>query len=301
MCRPTSQWEVEPAPTRDARIIRLALVGVALLVLLAIVALASRSGFGHASASRPTPGYVSWAMSVFLIVFVLMIPISGWLYLNQQRDVERRQRSFPVRVVRGLAIVFALMLLGFAVAWLWRRGHLPNLSTLLRPSPGAAGGKGKQPAVAPYSPTFEWPVLWAALALLAVGGALLYRSWRRHGVLEPHAADGPTVAEELAVSIGEAIDDLEAEPDARVAVIAAYARMERVLGRTGIGRRPSETAIEYLRRVLGELSSNRDAVSRLTALFERAKFSRHEIDAPMKHEAIAALREIRDSLEAVPA
>jgi hypothetical protein len=293
---------VEPAPARDARTIRLALVGVALLVLLAIVALASRSGFGHASASRPTPGYVSWAMSVFLIVFVLMIPISGWLYLNQHRDVERRrQRSFPVRVVRGLLILFALMLLGFAATWLWRRGHLPNLSTLLRPSSGAAGGKGKQSTVAPYSPTFEWPVLWATLALLAVGGALLYRSWRRHGVLEPPAADGPTVAEELAVSIGEAIDDLEAEPDARVAVIAAYARMERVLGRTGIGRRPSETAIEYLRRVLGELSSNRDAVSRLTALFERAKFSRHEIDAPMKHEAIAALREIRDGLEAVPA
>ena len=126
---------MEPAPGRDARTKRLALAGTALLALLAIVALASRSGFGHASASRPTPGYVSWAMSVFLIIFILMIPISAWLYLNQQRDhLERRpRRSFPARVVRGLLILFLLMLLGFAVAWLWRRGHLPNLSTLLRP------------------------------------------------------------------------------------------------------------------------------------------------------------------------
>jgi len=296
--RPTSQWGVEPVTGRDARTTRLALAGIVLLVLLAIVALASRSGFGHASASRPTPGYVSWAVSVFLILFVLMIPFAGWLYLSQQRLVERRQRSFQARVARSLVILFVIMLLGLAAAWLRRSGHLPNLSTLLGPSSGAGGGKGKHSAVAPYSPTFQWPVLWVTLALLAAGGAFLYWSWRRRAPLEPLLAAGPTVSEELAASIGEAIDDLEAEPDARVAVIAAYARMERVLGRSGIGRNPSETALEYLRRVLGELSSSRGAVSRLTALFERAKFSRHEIDATMKHEAIAALREIRDGLEA---
>jgi hypothetical protein len=37
-------------------------------------------------------------------------------------------------------------------------------------------------------------------------------------------------------------------------------------------------------------------VTRLTDLFEQAKFSRHEIDATMKRDAIGALREIRDDL-----
>jgi hypothetical protein len=37
----------------------------------------------------------------------------------------------------------------------------------------------------------------------------------------------------------------------------------------------------------------------LTELFERAKFSRHRIDAEMKEEAIGALVAVRDDLEAV--
>ncbi len=42
------------------------------------------------------------------------------------------------------------------------------------------------------------------------------------------------VADDLATTIGIAIDDLEAEPDARRAVIAAYARMEATLARHGL-------------------------------------------------------------------
>ena len=110
-----------------------------------------------------------------------------------------------------------------------------------------------------------------------------------------------TVAEDLAASIGDAIDDLEAEPDARRAVIAAYARMEAVLARNGLRRRPSETPVEYLRRILLGLTARGDSVSRLTALFEQAKFSRHEIDATMKHDAIQALRDIRADLQGAAA
>jgi hypothetical protein len=39
----------------------------------------------------------------------------------------------------------------------------------------------------------------------------------------------------------------------------------------------------------------------LTDLFERAKFSTHEIDEPMKERAIAALISVRDDLQAVAA
>jgi hypothetical protein len=43
------------------------------------------------------------------------------------------------------------------------------------------------------------------------------------------------------------------------------------------------------------------AVKDLTELFERAKFSTHEIDQPMKERAIAALVSVREDLEAAPA
>ena len=75
--------------------------------------------------------------------------------------------------------------------------------------------------------------------------------------------------------------------------------MEAVLARHGLRRRPSETPVEYLRRVLLGLTARADAVSRLTGLFEQAKFSRHEIDGTMKQDAIGALREIRDDLRGV--
>jgi hypothetical protein len=109
------------------------------------------------------------------------------------------------------------------------------------------------------------------------------------------------MSEQLATSISDAIDDLEAEPDARRAVIAAYARMESTLARNGLRRRPSETPVEYMRRILLGLTARADAVVRLTDLFELAKFSRHDIDASMKLEAIGALREIRDDLRTAAA
>jgi hypothetical protein len=144
------------------------------------------------------------------------------------------------------------------------------------------------------SPTFEWPVLWAALAIVVVAGSVAIYRIRTRQPLPGVATLG--LAEDLAATIGNAIDDLEREPDARRAVIAAYARMELVLGRHGLQRRLSETPIEYLRRVLNDVSAHGEAVSRLTSLFERAKFSSHEIGDDAKREAIASLVEIRDGL-----
>jgi len=129
-----------------------------------------------------------------------------------------------------------------------------------------------------------------------VTAAVVYRRWqaaKRGMVLREREL---TMSEDLAATIDDAIDDLEAEPDARRAVIAAYARMEGALARSGLERAPSETAVEYLRRILSGLTSRGDAVSRLTSLFELAKFSQNEIDNGMKQDAIGALRTIRADL-----
>jgi hypothetical protein len=150
-----------------------------------------------------------------------------------------------------------------------------------------------------YEPRFEWTVFWIAAGAFVVAAIVLFDQ-RRRALLRRRRAvplQNATVAEELAAEITDAIDDLEAEPDARRAVIAAYARMEGVLARHGLRRRPSETPLEYLRRILLGLTARADAVTRLTALFEQAKFSRHEIDSTMKRDAIGALRVIRDDLQ----
>jgi hypothetical protein len=50
--------------------------------------------------------------------------------------------------------------------------------------------------------------------------------------------------------------------------------------------------------VLLSLELSRRAVARLTALFQTAKFSHHEVDLDMKEEAIDALVSARDELRA---
>jgi hypothetical protein len=99
--------------------------------------------------------------------------------------------------------------------------------------------------------------------------------------------------------LDESRDDLRSERDPRRAVIAAYARMERTLASAGFPRSVAEAPLEYLGRILRDLlHTSADAVSKLTALFERAKFSHHEIHAGMKDEAIDALVSVRDELRA---
>src|SRR5256885_2016008 len=160
---------MQPAGPTTGRSARLALVAFALLGLLAIVAFASKSGISRSSRAEPTPGYVSYAFTAFLID-------------QRRRRILRRRKAVP----------------------------LPD----------------------------------------------------------------STMAEDLVAEMTDAIEDLEAEPDARRAVIAAYARMEGVLARHGLRRRPSETPLEYLRRILLRLTRRADAVQRLTAPLEQAQLSR---------------------------
>jgi Domain of unknown function (DUF4129) len=294
---------MQPAEPSTGRSARLALVAFALLGLLAIVAFASKSGIGRSSRAEPTPGYVSYAFTAFLIVFVLAIPVAAYAFLLQARERGFERKSFGMRVIQNvLTVLVVLGIVSFVIYLKHHHSHLFSQASLRKPGQVVhKAGSGK--ANLKYEPKFEWSVFWVAvLALLATAAVLIdqrrRRIARRRKALPLEAA---SVAEDLAAEMTDAIEDLEAEPDARRAVIAAYARMEAVLARHGLRRRPSETPLEYLRRILLGLTAWADAVTRLTNLFEQAKFSLHEIDATMKRDAIGALKEIRDDLQGAPA
>jgi hypothetical protein len=281
------------SPAALSRAARLAAVGTALFLLLAVVAIASRGGFGHEGPTSAGTSYTSWAMSAFLVVFFAAMPFALYVFVLQQREalVRRKRKGFARRVVETLLILAAITI---ALAFRTKlRGYL-FASSVVHPAgrihPGGAAKAAHKVASGPH---FEYPVLWLALGAVAVA-LLVAVALRRKRTTAVEA----TVSEDLAATIGDAIDDLEREPDARRAVIAAYARMEGVLTRHGIRRLASETPLEYLTRVLAELTSRHEPVAQLTRLFEIAKFSRREIDARMKGEAIGALREIRDELAA---
>jgi Domain of unknown function (DUF4129) len=287
---------MEPLEPTTGRSVRLAVIAIGLLALLGVVAFASRSGFSGSSNAKPTPGYVSYAFSAFLIVFVLMIPIAAYTLVMQAREGEVARKSFKSRVIQNFVTAALFSLIAFGVLYLKQHhAHIFNLNARAIKNLGPHKATHHNGKTGVFEPTFEWPVLAVALAVLTVASFFAYRSYRSRQRRTAVPLE-PTVAEDFATTIGDAIPDLEAEPDARRAVIAAYARMEGVLGRHGLHRRPSETPVEYLGRILSDLTSRSDAVTALTALFEEAKFSHHEIDTAMKYRAIDALRVIRADL-----
>jgi hypothetical protein len=269
-----------------------------LVVLLGLVAFSSRSGFDSSGQPAVSNTYVSYAMSVFLVFFVAMIPVAIYSYFLRTKEIGPEARAPKKRIWRIVAAICIFGLIVYLRRYFSLHGGLFHSHFFLHhpqapPGPqhlkGGKGGVHHQ-----QQPHFEYSVLWIALALGAVALVAGYVAYKRRPQLPEEPAR--TMEDEVVATIDDAIDDLENEPDPRRAVIAAYARMERTFGQHGLARRPSETAIEYLRRVLHEMTARSGAVERLTSLFERAKFSRHDITEPMKQDAISSLREIRESI-----
>ena len=234
-------------------------------------------------------------------MFVLAIPVAAYGFLIQAREGQVARKSFKSRILSNFATMLFFGFLAFMVIYMKRHhNQIFHIDTsALDKSKNALKNRPHRTGAAKYEPHFEWLVFWIALAGIIVSAAAMYVLYRRQKKRKSlTAGPEPNMTEDLITSMSDAIDDLEAEPDARRAVIAAYARMEGVLGRHGLRRKPSETPLEYLRRILLGLTGRADAVQRLTSLFEQAKFSRRDIDVSMKQDAIGALREIRDDMEA---
>jgi len=273
--------------------VRAAAVGLALALLLALVAVAAgaRGGGGLGSSS---PQALPRAIFDYAFTLGILFAIGGLialLFLRPQQGPREEQRGGLLRLVAAMA---AFMFLAYVALG---RGALSEeareaLQRLAERAP-AAEGSGDGGEAAPVDPLrIRWELvgLVAAVALATAAAGVRRRLRRRP------RREAATLEEELAEALGEGLDDLRAEPDARRAVVAAYARMERALGAHGLARRPAETALEYLGRALRDLRVPAEAVLDLTGLFERAKFSPHPIDGAMKEEAIAALETVRAAL-----
>jgi membrane protease YdiL (CAAX protease family) len=289
-----------PEPgTGDGRGRRALLTVGILLVLLATVAVAStgETPFGEGGGRRPSDRLVDIVLSLFL-VYMALGTVVILLLLTLRRDVLaeqiRKRRERRGRWAGLITVGLAFLLLALAV-WLRNEpgasdGDLPGIAT--QPSATAADGDGSEP----YDPEFAWVPVAVVLGVGVAGTAAVvvgYRRRRRH--LEGEAQP---VQIALADVIDETLDDLRREGDPRRAVIAAYARLERVLGAYGMPRRAAEAPDEYLHRVLADLEVGTHAVTRLTALFARAKFSLHDVDESMKEEALEALETARTELRA---
>lgn len=272
------------------------------------MALASRAGVPWSGTSSAAEGRSLTNLARVVVDAILIAVAIGVLVVFAARlrrpELRRRrpeedegedvERSRLARLVLRVAPYVLLALISLAVLLFAREvdSHWPQ------DDPSGRGAdetgtpaNGSSPDGAPRGA--DW-VLAAAggLALLALAGGAAPIVRRR----QAETAEEPRAGRTLTRVLDESIDDLRAEADPRRAVIAAYARMERGLAAYGLARRPFEAPLEYLRRVLAEVSADRSRVGRLTALFELAKFSRHPLGPEAKDEAIACLVAIRSEL-----
>ncbi|MDQ3875314.1 MAG: DUF4129 domain-containing protein [Actinomycetota bacterium] len=277
---------------------RLLWVALGLTALLAMVAVASRyrefrSG---TSSSSPSPALVVDYLATLMLI---AMPIGAALVILALVE-SRRQRALAQRSSRRATLVMLLGLAAFCLAVAFGAPRLREAGFTLRlPELSRALVSASEDSPESQRTTqFRWDaviVLGSILGGIAI--AIVVTGRRRRRLL----ASGPGAFEELTLALDESLDDLRRERDPRRAVIAAYARMEAALAVHGLPRHRAEAPLEYLARVLLDLHASERAVRRLTDLFEKAKFSAHEIDAEMKQEAIVALEGLRDDLRAIHA
>ena len=272
------------------RLLPLAL-GVTVLLVLAGIASHGRP-LSASRGSGPTAAFFDYVFTT-VVLFAVVVLVAFLYGIVTSRPAEAQSR-------RGHWHIFSSMLMlavaaGVAVLILHSKFEQRLKQLEARGNPPAASQRGAPGTIPPSArgARLRWDEVAVAAALLAGSAALVLATRRKRRPPRPWRIRS---REAVSAALDFSLDDLRSEPDLRRAIIAAYARMERALGGAGLPRAPSEAPFEYVERALRSLDTSGASVSRLTALFEWAKFSQHEPRPEMRDEAIDALATVRDEL-----
>ena len=287
---------MDPSRRRVWRVVGLLVVVAGLLTVVALAA-GGKVPAGSARTRRPADEVMDAFVSLWLVMMAFAALL--FVYLFFRRDVlrefalrRRKRRGWTAFVPAAIFFVGLAIAVRIAAGRNSHRGAQPLGPHSTLTAPGDTTRTGSQQ----YVPHFAWiPVI----VVVGLGVSAAIAVWFAARARRPaRELDPSTLAEALVDVLQESLDDLRAERDPRRAVIAAYARLERTLAAYGLPRHPAEAPFEYVERMLADLAVSSVSIRRLTALFERAKFSQHEVAPEMKDEAIDALEMVQFELEA---
>ncbi|WP_165975465.1 DUF4129 domain-containing protein [Actinomadura rubrisoli] len=276
---------------------RLTAVGVLLVLAGLAFALRRDHGVPGVPADR-SDGAVGGAL-----VLVVACWVAAYLVLARTVRSRRAALAFSTSAFGAVAVVVMI-------------SARPSTSPSVECEEGLAPGCGEVSKPTPsvsVSPVTESPrphlsgtvplgalLVGTALAAVIVGvviAVLGHRGRRRGREAEPVGEESRSAA--LRTAVEAAGYALRGGGAPREAVIACYAAMEQALAQAGAGPRPSDSPAEVLTRAAaGGLIRGEDAET-LTALFRRARFSRHTVTEHDVRRAREALAAVRDDLGGV--
>ena len=282
--------------------------GGVVVLLFGVAALASRSplsgsatAIGSSSTARERTtaapdalGLLVLAAGVALLGLVVFVRWSA----SGRREPEPYPEQPPFRapwLIPSGVVLIPLLICALLVAAAIDGSHTrisPHGSSgLSAPVAGHATVRSSRGASSFSPPSWLPPAL---VGLTAACGAVLAALLivRRREMSHTPSVPTPVLNEAVERSIAE----LQLSSDPRMAVIAAYRRMESALADAGVARHESEAPREYRTRVLSSLGVSAEPIRSLTGLYERARFSPHPVAPPLRDAALQALVAIREQL-----
>jgi Domain of unknown function (DUF4129) len=277
-------------------VLAIALIGTAAVGLRAAAAMNWHFAQGPAGRQRPVTAGLAAVLAVLLVALLVL-------------RARRPNPGQPAAVLRSaLTLIVSLSLVALAIAFVIsllesRSSHKlpPSLQPTPSPSPSATPPlRGLK-----YGHTAQGGGDLGTLLIYAVLGTLfvvvilaLLSLLRRHRAMIPEAPE-PEPDDEAAlrdaVQAGQAA--LREYSDARKAIIACYAAMERGLSRAGAERGAAETPDELLARVSASGIVQGRAAERLTRLFYEARYSEHDMPDAARQAAQHSLQDIELELD----
>lgn len=267
-------------------------VAIAVGLLLLVVALASRPDTGQLQpdvGGQPASVALDTLFYLFIVASLAGLLILGWaLWPHPEIDMAGPPRSrWP--------LLLAILAACTVVSLVWWRAGTGSFPAFPFTEPGGGAG-GTLNALRHGPPSSRGPDWIALLITAAVVVAATLFAWRQLRPARRPPMRGRPLGEALEAVLDDALDDVIGEQDPRKAVIAAWARTERLLAAGGLPRQPAEAPFEYATRAAAQLGLGPGSLDGFAWLFEWARFSVNEVSPKMREEALARLRAVREGL-----